>query len=473
MAIATRAFAADLGQRLDALADAPPAGGFAGIHVVDVTTGKSVYGRNEDRLLLPASNLKILTAAVALERLGQDYRFTTRVIREAAGDVVLVGSGDPSLSGRVFPYQKDGHAGPPLAPIEELADQIVAHGIRRIDGDIVGDDRWFPWDPYPPSWTEDDTVRDYGAAVSALTVNDNVMKVTIRPGARAGEPAVVSLSPALEYLTFDNRVVTGARGSPALVRAQRIPGSREWLLAGSIPAGRAAVVEIVPVDDPALFAASALYAALTARGIAIHGRPVARHRAFGEPYVAAEGEELAARQSPPLHELLQMMAKLSQNLHAELILRELGRSAKGSGTGEGTTETGLAELRAYLAEIGVQPSEWRLQDGSGLSRNALVTPRLLTRALTSMAKSMDKEIWISLLPAGGEDGTLSHRLCCVSDGFGIRAKTGSLSRALALSGYAESAANGQLAFSILVNDFSASPGVVRQWIDKIATALLE
>lgn len=474
---AANAVAADLAQRLDALTQTPPAGGFFGIHVVDVNTGNTVYERNEDRLLLPASNLKILTAAVALERLGQDYRFTTRVLREASGDVVLAGSGDPSLSGRVFPYQKDARPGPGLAAIEDLADQIAARGIRRIDGDIVGDDRWFPWDPYPASWTEDDTIRDYGAAVSALTVNDNVIRVSIVAGARAGDPTALVLAPALEYLTFDNRVVTAARGGPAQVRAHRVPGSREWLFTGSIPAGRPGVMEILPVDDPALFAASALYSALTARGIVIHGRPVARHRAFGEPYVAADGEELASRKSPPLHELLQTMAKLSQNLHAELILREVGRSANGPGTHEGahdgTTEAGLAELRTYLTEIGAPAEEWRLQDGSGLSRNALVTPRLLTRALTSMAKSMDKEIWISLLPAGGEDGTLSHRLCCVADGFGIRAKTGTLSRALALSGYAESKANGQLAFSILINDFSASPGLVRQWIDKIAVALLE
>ncbi len=467
------AWATDLTQRLDVLTQSAPAGGFFGIHVVDVNTGNTVYARNEDRLLLPASNLKILTAAVALERLGQDYRFTTRVLREASGDIVLAGSGDPSLSGRVFPYQKDARPGPGLAAIEDLADQIAARGIRRIDGDIVGDDRWFPWDPYPASWTEDDTIRDYGAAVSALTVNDNVIRVSIVPGARAGDPTALVLAPALEYLTFDNRVVTVARGGPAQVRAQRIPGSRQWLLAGSLPAGRPGVVEILPVDDPALFAASALYSALTARGILIHGRPVARHRALGELLTAIAGEELAVRTSPPLHELLRMMAKLSQNLHAELILREVGRSANGPGTREGTTEAGLAELRTYLSEIGAQPGEWRLQDGSGLSRNALVTPRLLTRALTSMAKSMDKEIWISLLPAGGEDGTLSHRLCCVADGFGIRAKTGSLSRALALSGYAESKANGQLAFSILINDFSASPGLVRQWIDKLAVALLE
>jgi D-alanyl-D-alanine carboxypeptidase/D-alanyl-D-alanine-endopeptidase (penicillin-binding protein 4) len=198
---------------------------------------------------------------------------------------------------------------------------------------------------------------------------------------------------------------------------------------------------------------------------------------MGDEYAAVRGEELASRTSPPLNQLLQTMDKVSQNLHAELLLREVGRSARGDGTQdgthEGTTQAGLAALRAYLLETGATPGDWRLEDGSGLSRNALVTPRLLTQVLTRMAQSKSKEIWMSLLPAGGEDGTLSSRLCCLTEGRGIRAKTGSLNRALALSGYADSTTRGPLAFSILVNDFSAPPATVRQWIDKIATALLE
>jgi D-alanyl-D-alanine carboxypeptidase/D-alanyl-D-alanine-endopeptidase (penicillin-binding protein 4) len=164
------------------------------------------------------------------------------------------------------------------------------------------------------------------------------------------------------------------------------------------------------------------------------------------------------------------MDKLSENLHAELLLREVGRITRN----EGTTAAGLAEMTSYLTTTaGAQPGDWRLEDGSGLARNTLVTPRLLTQILTRLAQSPDSVLWISLLPAGGEDGTLSRRLCCISSGRGIRAKTGSLSRALALSGYADSATSGQLAFSILVNDFQSPPAEVIQWIDKIATALLE
>jgi D-alanyl-D-alanine carboxypeptidase/D-alanyl-D-alanine-endopeptidase (penicillin-binding protein 4) len=175
------------------------------------------------------------------------------------------------------------------------------------------------------------------------------------------------------------------------------------------------------------------------------------------------------RTSPPLGDLLQVMDKVSENLHAELLLREVGRVTRG----EGSTAAGLAEMTAYHAGTGAEPGDWRLEDGSGLARNTFVTPRLLTHILAREAQSADSALWISLLPAGGEDGTLSHRLCCLSGGRGVRAKTGTLSRALALSGYADSATQGQLAFSILVNDFQAPAAEVTAWIDKIATALLE
>lgn len=144
---AAPSFAADLEQRLaDLLVNRPPAFGTIGIHVADAATGAPLYALNEDRLLLPASNLKLFTFALALDRLGPEYRFSTRVLLERSGDLVLVGSGDPSLSGRVYPYKKDTPPGPPLDPVEELAAQIVRRGIRRVDGDVVGDDRLFPLD---------------------------------------------------------------------------------------------------------------------------------------------------------------------------------------------------------------------------------------------------------------------------------------------------------------------------------------
>jgi len=181
---------------------------------------------------------------------------------------------------------------------------------------------------------------------------------------------------------------------------------------------------------------------------------------------------IATRTSPPLVELLQVIEKVSENLHAELMLREVARVARGTGT----RESGLQELGAWLASIGIKTEEFRAEDASGLSRNDQVSPRAVTRLLSAMAASKNGAAWLSLLPVGGEDGTLANRLCCVSDasaGRLVRAKTGSLTRAVALSGYADSRTRGRLAFSILVNNFSAPQAEVRAWVDRIALTLVD
>jgi len=467
--------AADLPHAIDGLMEASPgARASVGIHVVELKTGSVLYSRNADRLFLPASNMKLFTAALALERLGSDYRMTTRLVRAPSGDLILVGGGDPSLSGRTYPYQKDTPAPRPnpLQAVEEFADQAIAAGIMRVDGDIVGDDQLYPWAPYPPSWTEDDMIGEDGAPVSALTVNDNVITLAIHPAARAGDLATVSFEPAIEYYAVDNRVLTVAGEREARIRLSRLPGSRQLLLWGSIPLGGATARETVAVDDPALFAACALYDALARRGVAIRGRPLALHRSISEDPWPVEGAVIATRMSPPMVEVLQVIEKVSQNLHAELMLREVAHVTRNSGT----RESGLQELAAWLSSIGIKTEEWRAEDGSGLSRNDEISPRAVTRLLSHMAASKNGAAWLSLLPVGGEDGTLANRLCCVSDANAakqIRAKTGSLTRAVALSGYADSRTRGRLAFSILVNNFSAPQAEVRAWVDKIALALVE
>jgi D-alanyl-D-alanine carboxypeptidase/D-alanyl-D-alanine-endopeptidase (penicillin-binding protein 4) len=280
--------------------------------------------------------------------------------------------------------------------------------------------------------------------------------------------AAVSFQPGLEYYAVDNQVITVAGEKEARIRLARMPGSRQLLVWGSIPLAGATVRETLAVDDPALFAACALYDALARRGIAIRGRPVARHRAVSEDPWPVEGDVIATRTSPPLVEILQVIEKVSQNLHAELMLREVARVTRGAGT----RESGLQEMSAWLTSIGIKNEEWRSEDGSGLSRNDEVSPRAMTRLLSTMAASKNGAAWLSLLPVGGEDGTLARRLCCVSDAKQVRAKTGTLTRAIALSGYADSRTRGRLAFSILVNNFSAPQAEVRAWIDRIALTLI-
>jgi serine-type D-Ala-D-Ala carboxypeptidase/endopeptidase (penicillin-binding protein 4) len=461
--------AESLEHRLDVLLEAGPGKYFAGVEVVSLESKKILFKYNDDFLFMPASNMKVLTTALALLRLGPDYRFTTRLLREPSGDLVLAGSGDPSISGRVYPYSKDSGSGPPLRALEALADRAVAAGLTRVDGDVVGDDRLYPYAPYPPSWTEDDKIREYGAPVSALTVNDNTIAITIQPGAEPGDPATVSLSPAIEYYAIDNRVVTVGKGGGARIRISRVQNSRQLLLWGSIPVGHFAFGESLAVDDPALFAAQALYDALARRGVTITGKAVARHRAVSDDYDPGPSIELASRVSPPLVDLLQVTAKTSQNLHAELMLREVGRVSRFMGT----REAGLEEMAALFKEAGASAGDARVEDGSGLARNVMVAPRLMTRILAYLYASKYREAFISLFPIGGEDGTLKNRMKDSPAADEIHAKTGTLSRAIALSGYVDSKTRGWLAFSIIVNSFTAPPSDVRKWIDKIALELTE
>lgn len=473
--------AASLNERIAAIVAAAPTSvrGAVGVHVVDLASGKPVYARNSEQLFLPASNMKLFTAALALTRLGPNTRFETRLLREPGGALVLQGGGDPSISGRVYPFSATAPSLPTLQAIDELAEQAVAAGLTRVDGDIIGDDQRYPWSPYPESWTADDSVHDYGAPVSALTLNDNFVTIAIRPGTRTGDLARIEIDPAFEYFIIDNRVATGTKDDLSVTR---IPGSRQIVLSGSINARTSVWRELVAVDDPALFAAHAMYDALLRRGVAVRGRPVARHR-VGTDYVPDEGKVLAShvlashvlashvlasRQSPPLSDLLQAMMKVSQNLHAEMFLREVGLARQQ----QATVNAGLREMQAMLTEFRIPVLDFKSEDGSGLARNDEVTPRAVTMLLAAMDASPHRELWRSLLPVGGE-GTLEHRLCCVSDTVAIRAKTGSLSRAIALSGYADSPTNGRLAFSILVNNFAASQAEVRAWVDRLATVLIQ
>ncbi len=201
--------------RIDALIKASPAAAqaFWGIRVMDLTNGSVVLSKNENHFFVPASNTKLFSTAIALMRLGPDYRFETTVAAGAApdangvvhGDLRLVGGGDPNLSARVLPYKQDEFTDNPLQAIEELADQLARRGIRRVEGDVVGDDSAYVWDPYPSGWAADDATWEYGAPVSALTLNDNAFTLLVQPGLRAGDPARLSLWPRIEELTIHNR----------------------------------------------------------------------------------------------------------------------------------------------------------------------------------------------------------------------------------------------------------------------------
>jgi D-alanyl-D-alanine carboxypeptidase/D-alanyl-D-alanine-endopeptidase (penicillin-binding protein 4) len=468
--------AASLRDTVDALIANGPAA-FWGIEIVDLKTGQTLYERNSDRFFVPASNTKLFTTSLALTRLGPDFTFQTRVLANAApdsngivhGDLRLVGGGDPNLSPRTIPYTKAPVTGNPLAAIEDLANQVAARGVTRVEGDIVGDDSWYVWEPYGSGWAIDDPQYDYGAAVSALTINDNVLTLRVRPGQREGDPAAITLDPPLEYYTIDNRVRTGAPGAAGRIHSHRAPGSYEVELWGSIPAGDRVEEIALGIEDPAEYAALALRKALESRGIVVKGGAVARHAVSGEDSETPAGDELARRTSAPLWEDLRITDKVSQNLHAEMALRAVGRV-----TGkEGSVQAGLDELKKFLSDAGVGPDGYTLHDGSGLSRGNLVTPHTVVQLLRYMYGGPLRDKWMALLPVGGEDGTLSTRFAGNGNAARVHAKTGSLSHVAALSGYAQRAEGEWVAFSILVNNFNAPAGQVRAVMDRVCGLLLE
>lgn len=478
--------AASLAQRIEALLAASPAarGAFWGIQAVDLASGKTLYSLNSERFFVPASNTKLFTTAMALTRLGPGFTFLTRVLSPApdpagriSGDLCLIGGGDPNLSARPIPYQRGAISGDPLVAIASLADQIAAKGITRVEGNIVGDDTWYTWEPYAPGWAEDDPLYDYGAPVSALTLHDSTLTLHIGPGARAGDAAAISLKPALEYYEVDNRVVTVPAGSERRIHYHRAAGSLTLQLWGAVPLGNSGEDLLLGIEDPAQFAAQALRQALEERGIAVRGSAVARHQFPNEVPDLLQGAapdpgpltELARRVSAPLLEDLRITDKVSQNLHAELALRAVARARRNIGS----REAGLAELKDFLSEAGISADEYVINDGSGLSRQNLVTPSTVVKLLRFMYQSPSREDFISLLPIGGQDGSLASRFSDAAIAGRVHAKTGSVAHVSALSGYFQRRNGAWTAFSILVNNFGGPTAEIRGVMDHICALIME
>ena len=476
------------GARIAGFLDASPVArtSFWGVRIVELEHGRVLYERNANHLFVPASNAKLFTTALALARLGPDYRFQTRVLADrapgadgAVESLRLVGGGDPNLSGRAIPYRRDAPAGDPLAAIEGLAAQVAAHGVRSVSADIVGDDTAYVWQPYADGWSIDEPVWDYGAPASALSVNDNTVTLRVLPGSYASDPAQIVLIPPVDYYDIDNRVRTtaGEHRVERRIMVDRLPGARQLRIWGTLPLNDPGDTEALGVEDPALFAAVAFRDALARRGIAIRGEARAVHLYPNQvadlnngPAPDPEpGVELARRDSAPLVEDLRVTDKVSQNLHAEMALRAVAKARRHVGS----REAGIAEEQAFLDEVGIDRAGYTFADGSGLSRLNLVSPTAVVRLLVHMHHSTARDAWISLLPVAGVDGTLHARFAATAAAGRIFAKTGTLSHVAALSGYAQRKNGQMLAFSILVNNYNGPAADLRAAMDRVCALMLE
>ena len=478
--------------------------------VVRRMDGTPIYSLHEAQLFQPASNAKLFTTAAALRLLGGQWRVTTTLSGPALphgtsvlhGDLILTGNGDATFASSQAPYVEPAErssapvvAADPLRDLETMADAVAAAGVKQITGDIVGFDNAFPWQPYPADWAEDDLLWGYGAPVSGLTVHDNQLRLTVTPDAKAGEPASVDLDPPVPYYEVQASVTTVTRRSESAVQVTRAPGSKVLQVGGTIALGTGADIEEVAIEDPAEFAAAALKGMLEARGIQVHGRARAQHdhsaeiRSFrtqvmepvpslafaGVPEGVISGPSCVMDACPlqidhssaPLIEDIVATNKDSLNLHAELLLRQLGR-AFGSA---GTTAQGARVVRQFLLNAGIDKDDFVLFDGSGLSGHDLVTPRAIATLLQYAATQSWFADWKSSLPVGGVDGSLQARFTKAPLKGKVFAKTGTLGEARALSGYVECASGRTVIFSVMVGNHLPSTSADRDAMDRIVAAI--
>lgn len=467
-----------------------------GISIVDAGSGTTLYALNDSQFFEPASNAKLFTTSAALALLGPRYLLGTQVLAEGTvdaagtlhGDLRLVGGADPTLSGRAYPYAgRTERPNPPLAALDALAAQVAASGIHSIEGAIIADDTLFPDERYGHGWAWDDLQWEYGAPISALPINDDVRYLTVTPGAAAGQPVTTGWQPDVPGLPpgLEITATTSAPGTKPALGIAHIFNSDGLRVYGTLPAGGSAVHLGMALDDPARFAAQAFRASLVAAGtavpvgIGVSHRPSEETESFSlethEPVVLhglppgstslpaqqanASTRLVASRQSIPLSDVITVTNKVSQNLHAELLLRLLGR-AEGS---DGSAAQGARVVRAFATQAGVLPDDFLLYDGSGLSSDDLVTPRALTTLLRYSTTQPWGPILRNSLPVAGVDGTLAGRFPTLRGR--LQAKTGTLGEVDTLSGFLTADSGRLLVVSILTNDHP-TPGA-RATIDAV------
>jgi len=444
----------DLRQQLDRIFSHRELQGLRmGLRVVSVTSRQVLYSYHADDLLIPASNVKLATTAAALYHLGDDYEFRTLVQATGPidgqgvlrGDLVVVGGGDPSISGRFF----DGDA---TAVFRQWARELRGRGLRVVTGDLVGDDRFFDRQYRHPTWPEGQQAYWYEAPVGALSLNDNCVDFILSP-TEPGKPARLRLNPATDYLRFENRCLTRAGRAAPKVLFERAAGSRQVLLRGSIPQRVEKVTNYVTVDDPGHFFLAVLAQVLSQEGIVLRG----------QARLVEPGETL-----PPLTTLIEHRSgllaairvanKRSQNFYAEQILKTVGRKV----LGQGSFQRGVEAVTTFLEERGLSPEGYRLTDGSGMSRENRLSARCITDLLTVMAHSPPADAYRKSFARVGQDGSLRSRLREPEFAGKVFGKTGTLSGVRALSGYVRSKRGELLAYSFLMNGRAAGNWRARQ-----------
>jgi len=458
-----------LQRQIDAvLTDPALKGARIGCRVLDCASGKVLYSYHAAEPLTPASNVKLATTAAALELLGADYRFVTR-LGLVGRDLVVIGAGDPNISGRFT-------GGRITAVFEAWARRLKARGITVIEGDLVGDDTLFDREYRHPTWPRAQLSSWYCAPVGALSLNDNCVDVWVRPGARVGRRAVVRLDPPGGHLTLVNRAVTiaGRRGLPPFpaalsrrpiaISAHRPAGTTTITVTGRLRLGSRPVRRYVTVRDPGLFFLASLRHVLGRHGITVKGRCLPA----SAPTDMTAFRPLAEYTST-LERTIKVTNTRSQNFYAESLVKLVGVKSSGA---PGRFATGTAAVRRFLGRAGVGDATCVLADGSGLSRRNRLSAMHLTNLLRHMAGRPTGALYRRSLATSGVDGGLRHRCAEAPFRGRVHAKTGTLNGVSALSGYADTLDGRTLVFSILITRHRCSAAQARRLQDDLCRILV-
>lgn len=449
-----------------------------GVCVLSLRDGRVLYAHNADKLFTPASNMKIYTTAVALDLLGPDYRWRTSVYAGSQPDAGGTINGDLTLYGRGAPDLRSRPGKEEPASLAQLAGDLYQRGVRRIRGNVVGDESYLRGERLGDGWQWNDIQWYFGAEPSALSIDDNEVDIEIKASTNANESPVAKLSNAQNYVQLANEIATVKQGDKLTVGIHRGLSDNQVLVWGKFPLGSRGFGARLSIHDPAQLAALLFIEALKKRGIAIDGQ--ARSRDFrvppAEKFDPSQASELAYVLSKPLSEIVKATNKESINLNAELILRTLGRERGESAPDadqrrseeRGDDEAGLAVIRQWLSRAGIATNNLALHDGSGLSRLDLVTPETTARLLQAVSKTPTASVFRESLPVAGVDGTLKGRLRLYQNR--ISAKTGSLTYDNSLSGFLTTTDGENLAFSVMCNDQTGHASSIRL-IDEIAGIL--
>jgi D-alanyl-D-alanine carboxypeptidase/D-alanyl-D-alanine-endopeptidase (penicillin-binding protein 4) len=444
-----------------------------GIAVVSLDDGRTLYAHRADHLLQLASTAKLFTAALALSTLGPDYRMPTRLLAGGAiangrldGPLILYGMGDPTL----------GTADTSADWADQLASQLSARGVRRVHGNVIADDSYFRGPLTGSGWEAGDLQSAFAAPASALSVNENSVRVTVTPAARAGQLAHVTLDPADAGLQVENALLTIPARTPDDISLYRAPGATTLQAFGSVAMGASPRHYSLSLPDPAASAGAQLLQALRHRHIQVDGKLLVRHWPQGDGSLPADASVVAEVFSPPLGEILHRGLKRSQNLYLQNLLLAVGASpladAPASSGFVSSEQRAIGALHRLLDKIGVPPSASVLVEGSGLARRDLATPNALVRLLVYLAAQPQAALLRESLPIAGVDGSLAWRMRGTAAQGNVHAKTGSMAYAQCLAGYVTSAGGERLAFAIMLNNYVPAPDAPRPSAEVDAIAVM-